>query len=98
MAKAILAGTMPRQPQCRQSTPTDLAEQMLWATGDPEIVRCACPTWKRPRAIQVELRPDLRGQADKFKLLLDDGIDPDVVGDEFTILHHLATDSTRSTV
>ena len=34
------------------------------------------------------------GEPDKFKLLLDHGVDPDVVGEGgFTILHHLATDS-----
>lgn len=96
MAKAILAGTMPASSlNVGNPTPTDLAEQMLWATGDQEIVRLCLPHITRPRDdpgwnyVLI-----YSGEPDKFRLLLDHGVDPDVVGEGgFTLLHHLATDS-----
>jgi ankyrin repeat protein len=96
MAKAILAGTMPASSlNVGNPTPTDLAEQRLWATSDPEIVRLCLPHMTRPRDdpgwnyVLI-----YAGEPDKFKLLLDHGVDPDVVGEGgFTILHYLATDS-----
>jgi ankyrin repeat protein len=96
MARAILAGTMPAS-SLNVSDPTtmDLAEQMLWATADPEIVRLCLPHMTRPRH-DPKWNYDLiyAGDPDKFKLILDHGVDPDVVGEGgFTILHHLATDS-----
>jgi ankyrin repeat protein len=96
-AKAILAGNLPAYSlNVDDPTPTDLAEQMLWAAGpgDPEIVRMCLPHMKRPRDDPwwnyVLIHAALPGS---FKLILDHDVDPDVVGDGgFTILHHLATD------
>jgi hypothetical protein len=72
---------------------TDLAEQMLWAAGDAEIVRMCLSHITRPRDdpwwnyVLI-----YAGEPDKLKLILDHGVDPDVVGDGgFTLLHHLAT-------
>src|SRR5262249_17524031 len=51
-ARKILAGTLPASSlNVVDPTPTDLAEQMLWAAGptDPEIVRLCLPHMKRPR-------------------------------------------------
>jgi ankyrin repeat protein len=88
-------------------TPLDFAAIVAgWATSDPEIVRLCLPHMTRPRDdpgwnyVLI-----YAGEPDKFKLLLDHGVDPDVVGEGgFTILHHLATDShvehrmTRATI
>jgi ankyrin repeat protein len=95
-AKAILAGTIKAHSlNVPNATPTDLAEQMLWAAGstDPEIVRMCLPHMKRPPGDRwwnyVLIHATL---PESLKLLLGHGIHPDVVGDGgFTILHHLAT-------
>jgi len=96
-AKAILAGTIPGYSlDVANPTPTDLAEQMLWAASwsDPEIVRLCLPhTTPRPRDDPwwnyVLIHAAL---PDSLKLFLDHGVDPDVVCDGgFTILHHIAS-------
>jgi ankyrin repeat protein len=81
-------------------TLTDLAEQMLWAASwtNPEIVRMCLSHTTRPRNDSwwnyVLIHAAL---PDTFKILLDDGVDPDVVGSGgFTILHHLASDYGRN--
>jgi ankyrin repeat protein len=94
-AKAILAGTLPASSlNVSNPTLTDLAEQMLWATGDAEIVRLCLSHITRPlndpwwNYVLIST-----GEVDKLKLILDHGVDPDVVGDGgFTMLHHLASD------
>lgn len=96
MAKAILAGTMPASSlNVVNPTPTDLVEQMLWAAGssDPEIVRICLPHMTRKRDNPwwnyVLMHATL---PDSFQLVLDHGVDPDVVGEDgYTMLHHLAT-------
>jgi ankyrin repeat protein len=93
-AKAILAGTMPASSlNVVNPMRTDLAEQMLWAAGDAQIVRLCLSHITRPRDdpwwnyVLI-----YAGEPDKLKLILDHGVDPDVVGDGgFTLLHHLAT-------
>ena len=97
IAKAILAGTMPGASlDVANPTLTDLAEQMLWAASwnDPEIVRMCLSHTPRPRndpwwnyvLVHAALPETL-------KILLDDGVDPDVrCGEGYTILHHLASD------
>jgi ankyrin repeat protein len=97
-AKAILDGKMPAGSlNVRQPSHTDLAEQMLWAAGprDPEIVRICLPHMTRRRddpwwnyVLGCAALPET------FKLLLDHGVDADVVGEGgYTILHHLASES-----
>jgi ankyrin repeat protein len=96
-ARAILDGTMPAYSlNVPEPTPTDLAEQMLWASGphDAEIVRMCLPHMKRPRDdpwwSYVLIHAAL---PDSCKLILEHGVNPDVVGSGgFTMLHHLATD------
>jgi ankyrin repeat protein len=93
-AKAILAGTMPASSlNVSNPTRTDLAEQMLCATGDVEIVRLCLSYITRPRNDPwwnyVLIYSD---EVDKLQLILDHGVDPDVIGDGgFTMLHHLGT-------
>lgn len=99
-AKAILAGTLRAYSlNVVDPTPTDLAEQMLWASvsSDPEIVQMCLPHMKRPRddpwwnyvLIHAAL-PEC------CQLILDHGVNPDVLGSGgFTILHHLATDYVK---
>src|SRR5690606_25215967 len=72
-----------------------LAEQMLWAAGrsDPEIVRLCLPHVTRERDDPwwnyVLLHATI---PECFKLILDHGVDPDVVSEGgYTILHHLAS-------
>jgi ankyrin repeat protein len=99
-AKAILNGTMAAQSlNVDEPSPTDLAEQMLWAAGrsDPEIVRMCLPHMKRNRNDRwwnyVLMHATL---PDSFKLILDHGVDPDVAGGGgYTILHHLATQHVK---
>jgi ankyrin repeat protein len=101
IAKAILAGTMPGSSlDVANPTPTDLAEQMLWAASwnDPEIVRLCLPHTTRPgndpwwNYVLVHA-----ALPDSFKLILDRGVDPDVRGSEgYTVLHHLASDYCRA--
>lgn len=105
-ARAILAGTQTAQSlNVDNPTHTDLAEQMLWAAGgkDPEIVRMCLPHMTRKRDDPwwnyVLMHATL---PESFQLVLNHGVNPDVVGDSgYTILHHLATDyvdeSTRVT-
>jgi ankyrin repeat protein len=75
-------------------TPTDLAEQMLWASGssDPEIVRLCLPYIKRKPADPwwnyVLVHTAL---PETFQLILGHGVDPDVAAAGYTILHHLAS-------
>lgn len=96
-ARAILTGTLPAQSlNVDNPTPTDLAEQMLWAAGgvDPEIVRMCLPHMTRepddPWWNYVLMHATL---PESFQLLLDYGIDPHVSGGGgFTLLHHLASD------
>eukprot|EP00456_Euglypha_rotunda_P006575 TRINITY_DN1113_c0_g4_i1.p1 TRINITY_DN1113_c0_g4~~TRINITY_DN1113_c0_g4_i1.p1 ORF type:complete len:647 (+),score=137.74 TRINITY_DN1113_c0_g4_i1:4535-6475(+) len=93
LAKAILNGTIPAfSLNINHPALADLAEQMLWATGDAEIVRLCLRHTTRPlddpwwNYVLIHVT-DL----EKLKLLLDHGIDPDAVGDNgFTLLHHLA--------
>lgn len=94
-AQAILDGTMPAQSlNVDNPTLTDLAEQMLWAASgsDPEIVRLCLPHMKRkpddPWWNYVLVHTSL---PETFKLILDHGVDPDVAGGSYTILHHLAS-------
>jgi ankyrin repeat protein len=94
--KAILEGRLAAQSlNVREPTPTELAEQMLWASvgSRPDIVRLCLPHMTRPAndawwnyvLIHTALPESL-------KLLLEHGIDPDVVGDGgFTALHHLGS-------
>jgi ankyrin repeat protein len=103
--KAILDGNMPAfSLNVSEPTPTDLAEQMLWAAGDPEIVHMCLPHMKRPRDDPwwnyVLVHTAL---PEKLKLILGHGVDPDVIGEGgYTILHHLATayakDASRVTL
>ena len=70
----------------------------LWAGRGLALrtsVRVCLPHMTRPRDDPGwNYVPIYAGEPDKFKLLLDHGVDPDVVGEGgFTILHHLATDS-----
>jgi ankyrin repeat protein len=96
IAKAILAGTMPASSlNVANHTPTDLAEQMLWAAGssDPEIVRMCLPHMTRKRDDPwwnyVLMHATL---PESFQLVLVHGVDPDVPGEGgYTMLHHLAT-------
>ena len=96
-AQAILAGALKAHSlNVVDPTLTDLAEQMLWASGphDPEIVRMCLPHMKRPPDDPwwnyVLIHAAL---PDSFQLILNHGVDPDVSGDGgFTLLHHLATD------
>jgi ankyrin repeat protein len=93
-AKAILAGTMPASSlNVVNPTGTDLAEQMLWAAGDAEIVRLCLSHITRPRDdLWWNYVLIYAGEPDKLKLILDHGVEPDVVGDGgFTLLRHLAT-------
>lgn len=91
-AKAILAGTMPASSlNVNNPMRTDLPEQMLWATGDSEIVRLCLPCITRSRNDPwwnyVLIGTD---EIEKLRLILDHSIDPDVIGDGgFTMLHHL---------
>jgi ankyrin repeat protein len=102
MAKAILAGTMPGYSlDVANPTPTDLAEQMLWAavtTGDAEIVRLCLPHMTRPRDDPWwNYVLTHAGEPDKLKLILDHGVDPNVRGGEgYTILHHYASNYGRA--
>ncbi len=98
-AKAILAGTIPASSlNVVNPTPTDLAEQMLWAAGDAEIVRMCLSHITRPRDdpwwnyVLIHA-----GRPEKLKLILDHRVDPDVRGGEgYTMLHHLASDYGRA--
>lgn len=95
-AQAILDGTLKAHSlNVDNPTPTDLAEQMLWAAGGgEEMVRLCLPYMKRklddPWWNYVLLHAKSPGG---FKLILDHGVDPDVVSDGgYTILQHLASD------
>ena len=95
-AQSILDGTIPAGSlNVADPTPADLAEQMLWAAaGRAEIVRVCLP--------HITRKPDdpwwnyvLLHAVDPagFKLILEHGVDPDVVGGGgYTLLHHLASD------
>lgn len=95
-AKGILDGKiLAHSLNVDEPTPTDLAEQMLWASSGslPEIVRLCLPHMTR--------QPDdpwwnyvlLKAVPDTIELLLAHGVHPDVAADGgYTILHHLATD------
>jgi ankyrin repeat protein len=95
-AQAILDGAIPAGSlNVDDPSPADLAEQMLWAAGGRvEIVRVCLPHITRkhddPWWNYVLLHAvDPAG----FKLVLDHGVDPDVVGGGgYTLLHHLASD------
>jgi ankyrin repeat protein len=95
-AKAILDGTTTAQSlNVSKPSHTDLAEQILWATGgaDPEIVRMCLAHMTRKRDDPwwnyVLMRATL---PESFKLVLEHGVDPDVVGEGgYTMLHHLGT-------
>lgn len=98
--QAILDGTVSAQSlNVDEPSPTDLAEQMLWAgvRCDPEIVRLCLPhiqresddPWWNYVLVHVRFPEGLR-------LLLDHGVDPDVSGESgYTILHHLASDYVK---
>jgi ankyrin repeat protein len=95
-AKAILDGAITAQSlNCDEPSHTELAEQLLWAAGgsDSEIVRMCLPHVKRERDDRwwnyVLMHATL---PESFKLILEHGVDPDVVGEGgYTTLHHLAT-------
>lgn len=96
-ARAILEGKLPAQSlNVVEPTLTELAEQMLWAAGgsDPEIVRMCLPHMVRklddPWWNYVLMHATL---PESFQLVLQHGIDPNVVGGGgYTMLHHLATE------
>lgn len=95
-AKAILNGTISAQSlNCHQPSLTELAEQMLLAAGssDPEIVGMCLPHMKRERDDPWWNYVLLRASVpDSFRLILDHGVNPDVVGEGgYTTLHHLAS-------
>jgi ankyrin repeat protein len=93
IARAILAGTMPGSSlDVANPTITDLAEQLVWATGDAEIARMCLAHITRPHDdpwwnyVLVHT-----GNPGKLKVLLEHGIDPNVRGGEgYTLLHLLA--------
>jgi ankyrin repeat protein len=93
IARAILAGTMPGSSlDVANPTITDLAEQLVWATGDAEIARMCLDHITRPyddpwwNYVLVHT-----GNPSKLKVLLEHGIDPNVRGGEgYTLLHLLA--------
>jgi len=95
-AKAILDGTTPAQSlDVQNPSHTELAEQMLWAAAscDAQIVRMCLPHIGRKRDDAwwnyILMHATL---PDSLKLILEHGVDPDVVGGiGFTTLHHLAT-------
>jgi ankyrin repeat protein len=95
-ARAILDGRIPGTSlNVDEPTPTDLAEQMLWAAGscDPEIVRMCLPYLTRatddPWWNYVLMHATL---PECFQLVLAHGVNPDVTGvGGHTTLHHLAT-------
>lgn len=100
IAKAILAGTRPGYSlDVANPTLTDLAEQMLWATGssDPQIVRMCLAHVTRQRddpwwnyVLMHAMLPE------SFQLILDHGVNPDVRGEAgYTILHHLSAERGR---
>lgn len=96
LALSILNGETPASSlNVSQPTRADLAEQMLWATDDGEIVRLCLRHTTRPH--DDPWWNDVLIQAtsvQKLKVLLESGIDPDVIGDGgFTLLHHLAASS-----
>ena len=73
-------------------TITDLAEQLVWATGDAEIARLCLAHMTRPpddpwwNYVLVHT-----GNPSKLKVLLEHDIDPNVRGGEgYTLLHLLA--------
>jgi ankyrin repeat protein len=86
-AKAILDGTMKAHSlNVVDPTPTDLAEQMLWASGLPHIKRPPDDPWWSLVLIHAAL-------PESSRLILEQNVNPDVLGSGgFTILHHLATD------
>jgi hypothetical protein len=95
-AQAILDGTVPAfSLNVDEPTQTDLAEQMLWASGGKEeLVRMCLPYITRKpddpwwNYVLVHAK-----SPEGFKLILDHGVDPDVPADAgYTILHHLASD------
>jgi ankyrin repeat protein len=93
IARAILAGTMPGSSlDVANPTITDLAEQLVWATGDAEIARMCLAHIRRPHDdpwwnyVLVHT-----GNPSKLKVLLEHGIDLNVRGGEgYTLLHLLA--------
>src|SRR5262245_21909741 len=95
-ARAILEGRIPGTSlNVDEPTPTDLAEQMLWAAGscDAEIVRMCLPYVTRtpgdPWWNYVLMHATL---PECLQLVLDHGVDPGVTGvGGHTTLHHLAT-------
>lgn len=95
-ARAILEGRIAGTSlNVDEPTPTDLAEQMLWAAGscDAEIVRMCLPHVTRkpedPWWNYVLMHATL---PESFRLVLGHGVDPDVPGvGGHTTLHHLAT-------
>jgi ankyrin repeat protein len=95
-ARAILDGKLQAfSLNVADPTPTDLAEQMLWAAaGNEEIVRVCLPHMTRRRDdpwwnYVLLHATDPAG----FRLILESGVDPDVISDGgYTILQHLASD------
>jgi ankyrin repeat protein len=93
IARAILAGTMPGSSlDVANPTIADLAEQLVWATGDAEIARICLTHITRPHDdpwwnyVLVHT-----GDPSKLKVLLEHGIDPNLRGGEgYTLLHLLA--------
>jgi ankyrin repeat protein len=99
-AQAILDGRIAGSSlNVAEPSPTDLAEQMLWAAGSPEIVRMCLPRMVRKRddpwwnyVLMHATLPEC------FKLILEYGIDPNVCGTGgYTMLHHLTTSHATTT-
>jgi ankyrin repeat protein len=95
-ARAILEGRLGAHSlNVENPTPTDLAEQMLWAaSGDESLVRMCLPCMTRERDDPWWNYVLLHATAPAgFRLILEHGVDPDVVGDGgYTLLAHLASD------
>lgn len=93
-AKAILDGTLPAHSlNVRNPSHTDLAEQMLWAASrsNPEIVRMCLPHMTRTGDDPWWNYVFIHALPECFKLVLEHGIDPDVVAERgYTMLHHVA--------
>lgn len=101
-ARAILDGKIASQSlNVDDPSPTQLAEQLLWAHADtdPEIVRMCLPRMERElddpwwaSALMGSRQPE------SLKLILEHGVDPDVCGEERpTPLQHLASDYVNAT-
>jgi ankyrin repeat protein len=98
-AEAILDGKLPAHSlNVRNPSHTDLAEQMLWANSrsNPEIVRMCLPHMVRKRDDPWWNYVFIHSLPECFKLVLEHGIDPNVVAERgYTMLHHVAHEYVR---